>query len=381
MLTRPLNILLLLLATSIIVFSLFISRRHAKQLEQEEKDKITLWAEATRRAVNLNSPPQDYEFILQVIEKNESVPVILTDAANHVISARNLASTLLADSMLLKELLADFSNLHPPIHIQLPNQEEHFIYYGRSSILNELRYYPYIQLALIITLVFLTYLVFVHARRAEQNSVWIGMARETAHQLGTPISSLVAWQEILTAEDTDLIDSHILAESIGLDILRLKRVAERFSKMGAKPQLDDESLVDTLYASVQYMHSRISQKIKLTAEIRNTPIPIAHNAILIQWVIENLLRNAVDAIAHGGTIHLSLSFENKHAIIDCIDSGAGISKRKWKTIFKPGYSTKTRGWGLGLSLAKRIIKEFHHGKIFVLSSSPHGTTFRIILPT
>ena len=227
----------------------------------------------------------------------------------------------------------------------------------------------------------LGYLVLHYSRRSEQNSVWVGMARETAHQLGTPISSLVAWQELLVSEGMDLIDSQVLAESLGLDVLRLQRVAERFSKIGATPQLEDSDIEGTIASSVAYMRGRISQRIRLSFEVLTAVRPVAHNAILFQWVIENLIRNAVDAMLQGGAITLTLSFTDHWARIDCIDSGCGISKRKWKRIFHPGYSTKTRGWGLGLSLSRRIIREYHKGRLFVHSSTPlQGTTFRILLP-
>lgn len=378
--TRPLNFSLLLLATLVVVLTLYVTDRQAKRLENEEKSKISLWAEATRRAVDLDSPSQDYEFILQVIERNETVPVLLTNSSQTPISMRNIPNSAIGDTKKIQRLIETYAEENPPIRIVFPSGDVNYVYYGCSETLRELRYYPFIQLSLILVLVLLGYLVLHYSRRTEQNSVWIGMARETAHQLGTPISSLVAWQELLASEDTDLIDSQVLAESLGLDVLRLQRVAERFSKIGAKPQLEDTDLKATITASVEYMRSRISQRISLTFDVVNTARPIPHNAILFQWVIENLIRNAVDAMSQGGTIVLTLTYTKRGAQIDCTDTGCGISKRKWRSVFRPGFSTKTRGWGLGLSLSRRIVSSYHKGRIFVHSSVPlHGTTFRILL--
>lgn len=379
--TRLLNIILLVLASLVVVLTLFVTHRQASRLEEEEKHKINLWAEATRRAVDLNSPQQDYEFILQVIERNETVPVLLTNGAQRPISMRNIPESVLGDEKKLQELIERFAATNPPIRIVFPSGDENYVYYGRSITLTELRYYPFIQLSLILVLALLGYLVLHYSRRSEQNSVWIGMARETAHQLGTPISSLVAWKELLSSEETDLIDSQVLAESLGLDVLRLQRVAERFSKIGAKPQLDDTDLEATITASIDYMRGRVSQRINLSLEVTTPVRPVAHNAILFQWVIENLIRNAVDAMAVGGAIKLTLTYLDRNVRIDCSDTGCGISKRKWKRIFHPGYSTKTRGWGLGLSLSRRIIRNYHKGRLFVHNSVPlQGTTFRILLP-
>ena len=190
-----------------------------------------------------------------------------------------------------------------------------------------------------------------------------------------------AWQQILEAEESELIDAQILAESLRLDVQRLQRVAERFSKIGAKPQLEDSDLNETLSSSIHYMQGRMSQRISLHYETAQEPRPVPHNAILLQWVVENLLRNAIDAMPHGGAIAVVLTFTDRYAQLDCSDTGTGIPKRKWQRIFQPGYSTKTRGWGLGLSLAQRIVKEYHRGRLFVLDSSPQkGTTFRLLLP-
>ena len=378
--TRPLNFSLLFLATLVVVLTLYVTHRQAKRLENDEKSKINLWAEATRRAVDLSNVSQDYEFLLQVIERNETVPVLLTNSTQVPISMRNIPESAIGDSNKIQKLIETFAAENPPISIVFPSGDIHYVYYGRSETLTELRYYPFIQLALILVLVLLGYLVLHYSRRTEENSVWIGMARETAHQLGTPISSLVAWQELLASEESDLVDSQVLAESLGLDVLRLQRVAERFSKIGARPQLDDTDLAATIATSVEYMKGRISQRITLTFNVVNPPLPIPHNAVLFQWVVENLIRNAVDAMLHGGTIVLTLTYTEYGAQLDCTDTGCGISKRKWRSVFRPGFSTKTRGWGLGLSLSRRIIATYHKGRIFVQASVPlRGTTFRVLL--
>lgn len=378
---RYLNYILFLFAVAVVVLTLYVTRRQALRLTREEQESIHLWAEATRRAVDLSNPSQDYAFILHVIERNESVPVVLTNAERMPISMRNIPPQILSDSAQMQALIDDFLQLNDPICIQFPSGDEHYVFYGQSPTLRELRFYPIVQLGLIVALILFGYLVFHHARRAEQNSVWVGMARETAHQLGTPISSLVAWQQLLEMGDMDMIDTEVLAESLGMDVQRLQRVAERFSKIGSKAQREQLDLRDTVESSVAYMRERMSQRIELDFEIQNEPRPIHHNAVLLQWVIENLLRNAIDAMPHGGHIHLTLRYSEERVQIDCTDTGCGIPKRKWRSIFRPGYSTKTRGWGLGLSLARRIVREYHKGKIFVLESSPQrGTTFRILLP-
>lgn len=378
---RYLNYILFLLAVAVVVLTLYVTRRQAVRLTREEQENIHLWAEATRRAVDLSNPSQDYAFILHVIERNESVPVVLTNAERMPISMRNIPPNVLGDSARMQALIDDFIQLNEPIRILFPSGDEHYVFYGQSATLRELRFYPFVQLGLIVALILFGYLVFHHARQAEQNSVWVGMARETAHQLGTPISSLVAWQQLLEMGDMDMIDTEVLSESLGMDVQRLQRVAERFSKIGSKAQREQLDLRETVEASVAYMRGRMSQRIALSLEVQNTPVPVQHNAVLLQWVIENLLRNAMDAMPHGGRIALTLRYSENRAQIDCADTGCGIPKRKWRSVFRPGYSTKTRGWGLGLSLARRIVKEYHKGKIFVLESSPQrGTTFRILLP-
>ncbi len=378
---RYLNYILFVLAVAVVVLTLYVTQRQATRLMREEQESIQLWAEATRRAVDLSNPSQDYAFILHVIERNESVPVILTNAARTPISMRNIDLEVFSDSVRLEALIEDFIQLNDPIRIQFPSGDEHYVFYGQSATLRELRFYPFVQLGLIIALILLGYLVFHHARRAEQNSVWVGMARETAHQLGTPISSLVAWQQLLEMGDMDLIDTEVLSESLGMDVQRLQRVAERFSKIGSKAQREEFDLKSTLESSVAYMRERMSQRVNLTFHLLNTPLPVQHNAVLLQWVIENLLRNAMDAMPHGGNIDLCVHYGEDRVQIDCADTGCGIPKRKWRSVFRPGYSTKTRGWGLGLSLARRIVREYHKGKIFVLESAPQrGTTFRILLP-
>lgn len=378
---RLLNLILIFLATLVVALTLYVTNRQAQRIANEEHSNILLWIEATQRAVDLNNASQDYEFILKVLERNKTIPVLLTHQDGTPISVRNIPEKLANDAVKLEELRKEFEAEHEPIRIVFPSGDEQYVYYGHSITLSELRLYPFVQLALLLVLVLLGYLVFHNARRAEQNSVWVGLARETAHQLGTPISSLVAWQQILEAEESELIDAQILAESLRLDVQRLQRVAERFSKIGAKPQLEDSDLNETLSSSIHYMQGRMSQRISLHYETALEPRPVPHNAILLQWVVENLLRNAIDAMPHGGAIAVVLTFTDRYAQLDCSDTGTGIPKRKWQRIFQPGYSTKTRGWGLGLSLAQRIVKEYHRGRLFVLDSSPQkGTTFRLLLP-
>ena len=262
------------------------------------------------------------------------------------------------------------------IEIKVGKKNKNYIYYKESYLLLQLKYYPYIQLFIILLFITVAYFAFSSSRNAEQNKVWVGLTKETAHQLGTPTSSLMAWAELIK---TRLQDSEF-ADEFEKDVKRLEIITDRFSKIGSVPKLIPSSLSETIESSISYLKSRSSTNIsfKIDCEDQNIIIPLSRN--LFEWVIENLCKNAIDAISGKGSIQISVKRVNKKVVIDISDSGKGIAKSKFKTIFKPGYTTKTRGWGLGLSLAKRIIENYHSGKIFVLSSEiGKGTTFRIIL--
>lgn len=369
--------LVVMLAVASIVATLWITNRQTAALQREELDKITLIAEATRRMSDLTIQYQDYSFVLEIIQRNETVPVVLTDGQGYPISIRNVPEKYLENVNRIPRLLKELAKEHDPIIIHLPSGEENRIYYGSSAMLKELRYYPYVQLMFISVVVLLGYLILRQTRLAEQNRIWVGLAKETAHQLGTPISSLLAWMHLLEEED----GQSELVSSLKMDVNRLERIADRFSKIGATPQLNDRNIAMTIQQSVEYMRPRISQKIDLLADLPETLPRVSHNAVLMQWVLENLIRNAVDAITGEGVIAVRLTCDWRYVYIDCSDSGKGMNRWTRRRVFLPGYSTKMRGWGLGLSLARRIVRNYHHGKIFVLRSEiDRGTTFRIVLP-
>lgn len=349
-----------------------------KNLSAEEHKRIELWAEATQQLIN-SDPDQNVNFLVEVMHNNETIPVILVDMEDNILSYRNIDSVKMEDPVFQKKKLAEFKN----------NGKEHFIiktedgtelnkiYYSDSNLLIQLQYYPYIQLAIVFLFILVSYFAFSVSRRAEQDQVWLGMSKETAHQLGTPISSLMAWLEIMKETRNDPV---MIAE-LEKDIKRLEKITARFSKIGSQPQLEILDLHEVLENSVNYIKSRVPRSIEITTNFaKNEKVRIPLNTELFEWVIENLCKNAVDAIGQSGKISVSAETHNDYIIIDIKDTGKGIPKAHFKTVFNPGYTTKNRGWGLGLSLVKRIVEQYHKGKVFVKHSEIGvGTTFRIML--
>ena len=320
-------------------------------------------------------------FISEVVVNSASVPVIVSDKNNtRIIASGNLDQQILADTSAMLQLTKSMAAENTPLEIELPDYGKCSIYYQGSFLLTQLKYYPVIQFSIIALFMIVAYFLFNFSRRAEQNQVWVGMSKETAHQLGTPLSSLIAWIEILRMKG---IDEDTLGE-MGKDIKRLEIITERFSKIGSKPELHPQDLEQVLEESIGYMRPRTSRKISI--ELKNLlteeeRMIVKLNVPLFDWVIENLFRNAIDAIESGGSLEVSFGEKGKYAYIDVSDTGKGIPKSKIETIFQPGYTSKKRGWGLGLSLAKRIIEEYHKGKIYVKHSElGKGTTFRILIP-
>ena len=373
------KLLLMVAAFSIGAASLWYTNRLVKRLSDEERKKVELWAQGTRELATMTDDGGPIGFIFEVITNNNTVPVILVNEENEIISHRNLDSLKSADPEYLEQQLKKMKEEGPPIIIELPNGQENYIFYRESLLLTQLRFYPYFQLGVIALFLLVSYLAFSASRKAEQNQVWVGMAKETAHQLGTPLSSLMAWVEYLKMK-TGSEDKYII--EVEKDINRLNTITERFSKIGSAPALNTVNLADVLQHSVDYMKSRVSAKLKIQLKSNtSSEIFVPMNAPLFEWVIENLLKNAIDAMRGIGSIDINLSENAVQAIIDISDTGKGLSKSQFKTIFKPGFTTKSRGWGLGLSLSKRIIEEYHKGQIFVKTSHVgKGTTFRIILP-
>ena len=368
--------LLLLIAVCIGLGSLIYTEYLVSKLKVEERKNVQLWAEATR-LISLPDTSQNVEFLSTIIETNNTVPVILTDEADSIISARNFINRKTDDFRYVRMQLEKIREKNKPIRINLENGHFNLIYYKDSIILTMLIYYPYTQLGIIIFFIFVSYLAFRSSRKAEQNQVWVGMSKETAHQLGTPTSSLAGWIEILQNNYPEVSITGELAR----DVERLEKVTERFSRIGSKPSLTKENLGLLIARTVDYLKSRTSSKVKFIDEYSSrNGIMVPVNPALFEWVIENVSKNAIDAMEGNGEITIRIAETEKNAIIDISDTGKGIPKSAFNKIFNPGFTTKQRGWGLGLSLAKRIIEEYHNGKIFVRHSEVgKGSCIRIIM--
>ena len=318
-------------------------------------------------------------FFSEVVNNTASVPVVITDSTRSKLIdfGGNLDTARLRDSTFFHNTIAAMASENDPIVINIADQGKRYIFYKDSYLLTQLRYYPYIQLGIIGLFLFVAYLLFSTARRAEQNQVWVGLAKETAHQLGTPLSSMMAWVDYL---ETKGIDKDTISE-LQKDVSRLETITERFSKIGSSTSLKEENIVPLIYKSIGYLKTRTSPKVSIEiTPSESTHIIVPLNYQLFDWVIENLVKNAVDAMTGKGRLTIDISDDEKFVTIDISDTGKGISKKMFKTIFNPGYTSKQRGWGLGLSLSQRIIRDYHAGKIFVKASSlGKGTTFRIVL--
>lgn len=310
----------------------------------------------------------------ELINNAALVPVIFTDSTKTKVLASNLDSAQLGKE--LKARLAAMSKQNTPITVQINEKEKGYIFYEDSKVLAQLKMFPYIQTVIVGIFLLITYLIFNTFKAAEQNQVWAGMAKETAHQLGTPLSSLMAWNELLRASGTD----KSITDEIEKDVLRLNTITDRFSKIGSEPTLEETDLSELIVKFIDYLKPRVSSKVILNADQVPFNVKVHANGPLLEWVLENLSKNAIDAMEGQGSITYVLTRGENQVILDITDTGKGIPHNKFKTIFKPGYSTKKRGWGLGLTLVKRIVEEYHKGKIFVLKSDPQsGTTFRLIL--
>lgn len=357
------------------VGSLWYTNRLVKQIEITERQKMELWAEAVH-ITNQADFETDLAFPFSVIESNTHIPVILTDSTGFILDHRNLDSLRTQDTAYLQRQLEHARLENESLVINLGQGERQYLHYRDSILLRTLIYFPYVQLGVIILFIFVSYIAFSISRKAEQNEVWTGMSKETAHQLGTPISSLLGWMEILKQSE---LAPETLAE-LQKDANRLEKITDRFSKIGSKPTLSESNLSSILAESLDYIRNRGPANIEYLLDLPEEPISAMLNNTLFEWVIENLCRNATDAIKDRGRVILHAVETDKHVIIDAEDNGKGIAKSKFKTIFKPGYTTKRRGWGLGLSLSKRIVESYHNGKIFVLSSTPYESTIiRIML--
>ena len=377
---RRWKILLLLAAVFIGAGSLVYTNWLVDQMSIQERKSVELWAEAMKRLVDTeNGSSQDLTFLQSIIGNNTSIPIIWTSDDGTILGDRNITYNEKRKSIILQQELNKMRDEKEPIEIILSEDTTQYLYYRNSNLLQNLRYFPLAQFGVIMLFITVSYFAFSSSRKAEQNQVWVGMSKETAHQLGTPISSLMAWVEILKMKN---VNEDMISE-IEKDVSRLEKITERFSKIGSAPELFTDDLKKVLQSSISYLENRCSKKVKFILDLNeDTHYDVPHNAALFSWVIENLCKNAIDAIESDGVISLHLIQKNNQLILDISDNGKGIPKSQFKTIFEPGYTTKRRGWGLGLSLAKRIIENYHNGKIFIKHSEiGKGTTFRITLQT
>jgi len=367
---------LLLSAILIGVGSLWYTSRLVGHIEHTERQKMELWAEATRIVINA-SLETELAFPFSVIESNTHIPVILTDSAGVILGSKNIDTTKVKHPEAhMQKQLRHAKEENDSLIINLGPENYQLLFYRDSILLRKLTLFPYVQLAVIMLFILVSYVAFSVSRKAEQNEVWTGMSKETAHQLGTPISSLMGWMELIKQSN---LDPSMISE-MQKDSSRLEKIADRFSKIGSRPALHEANLSRILTESLDYMKNRGPKSVEYLLDLPRKPIMARLNETLFEWVIENLCKNATDAIKENGRVILHAVETDKEVIIDVEDTGKGISKSKFKTIFKPGYTTKPRGWGLGLSLSKRIIESYHDGKIFVLSSDPHESTIiRIML--
>lgn len=385
------NLKWIIVAVSIIISisSIYFTNRLVVQLKDRERNQVQLYARALEYTVNESD--NDILFITEeiVLNKNNSIPTILVGANENVIDFNNIDidsnwSEVKKDKF-LKDQLAEMKDIYPPIEILLKDPftkevfDKNYVYYKNSFLLTQLIAYPYIQLSILAIFGFISYLAFNYSRTAEQNRVWVGLAKETAHQLGTPLSSLMAWIEVL--RDDPQIKNKGIVEELDKDIRKLRVVTERFSSIGSVPQLKEENIYQLVNNVIGYIQPRVSAKVNFEVYTLSETIQVKVHAPLFEWVLENLCKNAVDAMGNTGTIAIKILRGSEGKVfIDVSDTGKGIPKALITNVFKAGFTTKKRGWGLGLTLAKRIIEMYHEGKIFVKSSEENqGTTFRIEL--
>lgn len=394
----------LLVSLILVLFFLYVSNRLVDDLSKQERARMEIWAQATKQLASAplffgetdsldiqtpQMPSSDIDFLLGIIEDNRNIPVLLVDANDNILDYRNFRLPEPVEGLAMFDQLSqtnkDFltkklsvlkgSKNH--IVINIDERTTQHLYYEDSTLLKRISYYPNIQLAVMVIFVLIVYFAVVTTKKAEQNKVWVGLSKETAHQLGTPISSLMAWVQMLEATG---IDGEIVSD-MDKDVKRLGKIADRFSKIGSKPEPELAFICESVVKSLDYMRVRISKNVELTINTPDEDKGVNLCLSLFEWVMENLAKNAVDAMQGKGKLTVNVTYDHQCACIDVTDTGKGISRKNFKTVFNPGFTTKKRGWGLGLTLAKRIVEEYHGGKIYVKSSEVGvGTTFRIELP-
>ena len=375
------SVCITLLLIIVVIISSLTTSNIVNTLQEEEQKKIELWAEATRQFI-LAGENDNIDLLLQVMEGNTTIPVYMVDTNYNLLLSRNVTEPKRNVERVYIKKINELRATQEPIEVRISDNVMQYIYYETSSTLRWLSYFPYIQLLVMLALAGLAAIALLMVQRSEKNSLWVGLSKETAHQLGTPISSLNAWNELLKAT----YPNDPLLPQMDEDIRRLQMIAERFSKIGSQPTLEPHNVLPVLQRAMDYMRARTSNKIEYKLAIGDGRWAIGDEAKtmlcvpLFEWVIENLCKNAIDSMEGKGNITIGMKQENEKIVIDITDTGKGIDRRNFKKIFRPGYTSKKRGWGLGLSLGKRIIENYHRGKLFVKQSQLGvGTTFRIIL--
>ena len=369
------RIVVIFVAIFFAVVSLVISDRLVSQMAEEERHKMELWAAATQ-SVTSNDYEESLLFASRIIESNTTIPMIQVNARGEIINYNNIDLPRTDPSRYLYQKLKEFRAGYPPIEIDYGLGKE-YLYYSDSTTLKQLLLFPYVQVAVFLIILGVSVLAIVSLKRADQNFIWEGMSRETAHQLGTPISSLMAWRELLMAQAVD----PMVVQEMGKDIQRLEMIADRFQKIGSSPKLEPCDLGVLVMKAVAYLQPRISKGVSISVlDEPEEAVYVLASEQLIAWVFENLIKNAVDAMQSKGAISIRYGAGEEHAFIEIQDTGKGLPRAQWEKIFRPGYTTRQRGWGLGLSLARRIVQDYHKGRIYVRHSEIGvGTTFRILL--
>ena len=366
---RNAKYVLIAVAAVIAAVSLWVSNLIVADLKQEEERRMAVWASAMTSLINAEVG-EDVSLENEIITSNKTIPVVMLDKEGNIIAHNNIQESK------LERVAAEMRTSGKRIEVPLGEGVFYYIYYDDSATLVQLSYYPYIQLAVVVLFFIICIVAVLSSKRAEQNRVWVGLSKETAHQLGTPISSLMAWVEVLKAK---YADDELLPE-MERDVQRLQMVADRFSKIGSRTEPVPEDVSAVVGKAVEYMKRRSPAKVKYKLSFPDAPLSARLNVPLMEWVFENLCKNAIDAMEGSGDIFVVVADDGDKVLVDVTDTGKGIVKSRWKMVFEPGFTTKPRGWGLGLSLAKRIVEEFHKGRIYIKKSLPgKGTTFRIEL--
>ena len=368
--------LLLLSAFIIGTAILWYTNNLVDDLRREERTKVNIWANATKQTTDIDNLNEDISFVFEVINHNKTIPVILVDDNGSILYHKNFPSKKANNIDYLKSQLEIMKESHEPIVFEYADGKYNKIYYKDSILLTRLKIFPYVILVVISLFIVTGYFAFSNSRKSEQNKVWAGMARETAHQIGTPLSSLMGWVTLLH----DQGGNEEVVSEMNKDISRLQMITERFSKIGSQPELKNQDVNSIVQRSFYYMKDRSSSKINFKLDVSDHAMFSFLNTQLFGWVIENIMRNAIDALQGKGEIKVEVKDHSKNVIIDISDNGKGIKSSQLKTVFEPGYTTKLRGWGLGLSLVKRIVEDYHKGQVYILHSElGKGSTFRISL--